>query len=258
MQDMPELYAVTCLRFPEQTIYLIGALGNMACITGINYQTGIMASILDAGGDGKFQSKGRRSYSFDLRYALGKGMNIAAISHYLTDPDRAYTYGHLIALSDEKSTVILENNITQKDCKSCRAIRTDTSTLKDGIPWTYWDMIAAVNCFMLKGQEDGYPVGTSSPYNTGRWRLLNDNLTGEMTLNKGKLSPDGMMRVMTTISGNKISKPKKGYASLYNTSTQQIILFTPSDRSMKIFFKPKDNSTPLDPVPLFFEVPLKP
>jgi len=46
--ELPALQSVTRIKYSGKTIYLIGALGNLACITGINLNTGIMAGILDA------------------------------------------------------------------------------------------------------------------------------------------------------------------------------------------------------------------
>ena len=257
--ELPAIQAVTRIRYPGKTVYLIGALGNLACITGININTGIMVGFLDADVSGsEYNPKGCRSYSFDLRKALEESATTGKIASALTSSANKYAFSHLIVLADEQETKILENNIAGAGQQPKRALRYDTSALNPGVNWGYARMIAAVNCFMLKGQADNYAQGKHAKINQGRWLLLLEKLQAKLHQNNNKLSPENIREIMCSFRGNGPGSLLLNQGDLYNLQTQQMMLYIPADRLLKAFIKPKQGENPADPAPFFYTIPLVP
>ncbi len=254
---IPTIQAVTKIKYPTQTIYLIGALGSLGCITGINYNTGVMGAILDSDVGSDYHSPGMRSYNFDLRHALETSNTKEQVAGYLKDPLKPYAFNHLIFLADDKNCVMLENNISNSGSNPQRALRYDTSYLNPGINWNFKEMIGGVNCFMLRGQVDNYSAGPNEKINTQRWKLMLQRTVDKLYNSpQHKLTSDGVREIMSSYWGSKPESLIGGYGDLYNTDTQQMMVYIPVDRSLRVFFKPKDNSTPLDPGAYFITIPL--
>ena len=99
-------------------------------------------------------------------------------------------------------------------------------------------MLGVVNCFMLEGQVNNYsdPEKGGSTFNVERWKLMLEKLNG-----KNILSKEDVKNIMT-------SGP-----AIYNTNTQQIMIYIPAQKYLEVFFKP-GNSTPLNPE--FIIIPL--
>jgi len=257
--ELPAIQAVTRIRYPGKTIYLIGALGNLACISGINLSTGIMAGILDSDVSGTdYNPDACRSYSFDLRKALEESATSSMLATSMTSLARKYAFSHLLVLADEQETMILENNIAGAGQTPLRALRHDTSALNPQVSWSYKHMIAAVNCFMLKGQIDNYSNGKYAKINTGRWSLLLEKLKDKLNGNNHKLSPENVREIMCSYRGKAPGSLLLNQGDLYNLQTQQMILYIPADRSLKAFIKPKQGKNPADPAPFFYTIPLIP
>lgn len=254
---IPGIQAVTKLIYPDKTVWLIGALGHLGCITGINYNTGVMGAILDADVGTDYRAAGMRSYNFDLRTALENSATKEDIAAFLKDPAKAYAFDHLIFLADEKNCVILENNISGTGANPQRAVRTDASPLGDGIAWGHPQMIGAVNCFMLRGQPDNFSKGPHKAINTKRWALLLKRTAAKIDESPGgKVTPEGVRELMCSYWGKRPESLLTKHGDLYNSDTQQMMLYVPAERSLRVFFKPKDNSAPVDAGPVFVTVPL--
>jgi len=255
-QQIPTIQSVTKIIYSDKTIYLIGALGHMGCITGINYNTGIMAAILDSDVGTSYHSPGRRSYNFDLRKSLENESTKEGIANYLAKTEFSYTFDHLIFLADENNCVILENNIANSGTQPQRALRYDNSYLNAGIYWNLPHMIGAVNCFMLNGQVNNYSQGPNNKINTQRWNLMLQKTVEKLHYNQNKLSAENVRQIMCSYWGNEPQSLIMEHGDLYNTDTQQMFLYIPVKRSLKVFFKPKNNSTPKDPSAYFLTIPL--
>ncbi len=168
-----------------------------------------------------------------------------------------YIFNHLIFLADDQNSVILENNISGTGPKPQRAIRYDTSYLNEGIFWNFKEMIGGVNCFMLHGQVNNFSAGKYATINTQRWKLMLQKAIDKIHSSpQHKLTANGVHQIMCSYWGSKPASLITDHGDLYNTDTQQMLIYIPADRSLKIFFKPKDNSTPSDPGPYFVTIPL--
>ncbi|MCK9423511.1 MAG: C45 family autoproteolytic acyltransferase/hydrolase [Bacteroidales bacterium] len=254
--DLCSIQTITKVKHPDKTIFLIGMLGQLGCVTGINNQTSIMAAILDADVETSHQSPGRRSYSFDLRKALESETTKEGIAGYLKKPEFGYTWDHLIFLADKTDCIILENNISNAGPVPQRAIRTDKSSLNQDIPWNFTDMIGAVNCFMLSGQFNNYSEGVNGPINTERWGLLCKKSDSLRQLNNNQLSDEHVREIMCSYWGSEPRSLYAGGGDLYNKDTQQMFWYIPAQRSLRVFFKPKNNIVPNDPSKFFETIDL--
>ncbi|MEI8007261.1 MAG: C45 family autoproteolytic acyltransferase/hydrolase [Bacteroidota bacterium] len=258
-KDLPLIQCVTRIRYRDRTIYLIGALGHLGCITGINVNTGIMAGILDSDVSGtSYDPQDCRSYNFDLRKALEDCSCTGILASELTSPSNKYAFSHLLVLADEKETCILENNISGQGAHPGRALRYDTSQLNPGIKWNHPHIIGAVNGFMLKGQPNNFSEGKHKKINVRRWSLMLDKLKTWLAAGKNKLTPADVQSIMCSYYGDEPGSLLLNDGDLYNLQTQQMMLYIPAERSLRAFIKPKKGANPADPSPFFYNIPLEP
>jgi len=258
-KELPLIQSVTRIRYSNKTIYLIGALGHLGCITGINVNTGIMAGILDSDVSGTtYDPIGCSSYNFDLRKALEDCSGTGTLAAELTSKSKKYAFSHLILLADKRQTSILENNISGLGTHSSRSLRYDTSQLNPGIKWSHPHIIGAVNCFMLKGQVNNFSEGKHKKINERRWSLMLDKLKSRLVASKNMLTPADIQSIMCSYYGDSPGSLLLNDGDLYNLQTQQMMLYTPAERSLKVFIKPKKGANPANPSPFFYNIPLEP
>jgi len=193
-----------------------------------------------------------------MRKALEESETSGKIAKIMTNAVSKYSFSHLVVLADEQETKILENNITTQGQHPERDLRYDSSTLNPKVSWGFHHMIAAVNCFMLKGQFDNYSGGKYAKINQGRWSLLLKELQDKLSHNNHKLSPENIREIMCSFHGKNPGSLLLGQGDLYNLQTQQMILYIPAERSLKAFIKPKQGANPANPAPFFYTIPLVP
>ncbi|MEI7726339.1 MAG: C45 family peptidase [Bacteroidota bacterium] len=259
-QELPAIQAITRIRYPEgRTIYLFGALGHLGCITGINTNTKILAGILDADVEGSiYNVEGCTSFSFDLRRALERFKTTEEVADFLTDSTRHYTFSHLVVLADERETAILENNIAKAGRQPMRALRHDTSKLNPGISWGHPQMIGAVNGFMLNGQVDNISLGKHAKINTRRWELLLDRITEKTANTGGRFSARDVREIMSSFHGKEPGSLFLNAGDIYNLQTQQMIIYTPGERTVDVYLTPKAGGNLADPGPYYHTIELEP
>lgn len=235
--QLAKLQAVLVIKNKNKSICTIGYVGYMGVISGFN-KKGVFGAILDSSTKMPFSITGRRSYTMDLRHALENARNTDEAANYLKNPEYKYTFGHLIFLSDKKASKVLENNIS--DTAQCiRDVRTSSSVLNDGIEWGITDSVGTVNSFMLKGNFDNF---TPNIINTARWASMKNQI-----LSKGnKVNLAEMKEIISFNNGDGPGNQSDG--DLYNSRTQQIMIFEPANLHLEIFFRPIDGKLPNVPV----------
>ena len=167
-KQLAKLHSVTIINNNEKSVCLIGFLGYLGCITGFNNDN-VFAATLDSETGFPYSSANKRSYVFDMRYALENMTSMEEIANHLMDPGKDYAFNHLYFLSDENKSMVLENNISGNGADMKRALRTYDSELNESISWGIENAIGAVNSFLLKGNHDNH---TENPFNFGRWSSL--------------------------------------------------------------------------------------
>jgi hypothetical protein len=236
--QVEKLQAVIVIRNFEKSICLIGYVGLLGCISGFNNDH-IFAAILDSPTGEPFSIENKRSYTFDLRYALENQNTLSKVAGFMADPKRNYTFNHLIVLSDAKRSGILENNISGKGKDIRRALREDNSPLNNGIEWNFPNAVCAVNAFMLKGNHDNF---TGVPSNVERW----NNFKSELRDAGETVSAEQLKQIVSFYPGADPASSKGG--NIYNCYTQQIIIYQPATDELEIFFRPRNGELPVRPV----------
>lgn len=236
-----KVQAVTVFNIGKKSFCSVGYLGFLGVITGFNNNK-VFGAILDSPTLQPYDSQGRRSYTLDLRYALENYDTLEKVADYMKSPANLYAFSHLIYLSDENKSGILENNTTSE----MRALRLESSQLNKGVQWNTRNSIAAVNAFMIKGNLDNY---SPALVNKERWNSLRLRFND----NKGPLSVEDIKKIASFKKGYKPGKQEDG--DIYNKETKQIVIFEPSSLSLQVFFRPKEGELPL--VPIFEKIDIK-
>ena len=253
--QLAQVQAVTTIKYDEsksncmigygvKSICLIGYLGHLTMITGFN-SNGVFAGILDSGTGAVYSSTDKYSYTSDLRFALESYGTLKDVANYVTNPSRNYPFNHNVLLSDSQTSKVLEDNFSGTGTNMQRALRSDTSALNPGITWGLTDAVATVNSFLLLGNHDNH---TGNPSNMNRWESLKtqlQNYAGTITLDELKLIAS---------FDNDDGPDNSSDGDIYNSGTQQIVLFQPDNFHMEVAFKPKSGILPADPV--FEDIPL--
>lgn len=243
--QISKLQALITIHQKGKTIYSIGYLGFQGIITGFS-QYRIFAGILDSSSGAPYVSKNMNSYPMDLRYALENETTLKDVAGYMKDSSRNYTFNHLVFLADPKTGQVLENNFS--GCATAkRSLRSSTSKLNPGITWGIKNAVGAVNSFLLTGNYDNH---TGYPFNINRWASLRNGL-----INNGpKITWDELKAIISFDNGNGPGEQVEG--DLYNSLTQQTVLFMPETGRLEIFFHPRNAGLPEDPVFEGIAVPL--
>ncbi|EPR09490.1 C45 family autoproteolytic acyltransferase/hydolase [Ruminiclostridium papyrosolvens] len=241
--QLARIQSVVTFKNLKKSICTIGYLGYMGCISAFN-DNKVFGAILDSHTGEPYTSQGKRSYPFDLRHALENYTTLNGVAAYLKSPVRNYTYSHLIFLSDAKVTKVLENNISDKE-NSLREVRTEKSQLNEGISWDINNAIGCVNSFILKGNLDNH---SDNPSNTNRLYSMKKVLKEQGE----KVTFDNMKAVASYYQGEEPGPQIEG--DLYNTSTQQIMVFEPAKNRYEVFFRPATGNLPK--VPAFEKIPV--
>lgn len=234
----------TCLINGRKTISLIGYLGHLTLLTGFNCD-GVFAGILDSGTGSQYSSTDKYSYTTDLRYALENSSTLNDVADYLTNPSRNYPFNYNVLLSDSQTSKVLENNFSGTGTNMQRALRSDISVLNPGITWGFTDAVATVNSFLMLGNHDNH---TGNPSNMNRW----ESLKTQLQVYGDTVTSEELKQVASFDNDDGPGSSSTG--DIYNSRTQQIVLFQPENFHLEVAFAPQSGILPADPV--FETVPI--
>ncbi len=261
--QLSKLQAVVEIEDGDKSIITIACLGYQGAVTAIS-KSHLFAAILDSGSCTKYMVNKKRSYVMDLRTAMENGKNLSDVVNFMSDPEKHYTYNHLIFLADPKVSEVLENNFSGCCGSPHRTIRTADSQLKDNLGWTIPDAVGVVNCFALKDNIDNHidcmslakakKHGKDTAFvpvdvNTPRWKAMQ----AQLKEHGPRLDMQGMEQVLSEHHGAGPGRMRLG--DLYNNFTVQSIVFEPSNFALKVFFHPREGGLPNNPS--FIDVPVK-
>lgn len=236
--QLAKLQAVYRFNNGSKTITTIGFLGFQAILSGYN-DDNVFVSILDSETGSPYASTNRRSYGFDLRYALENENNLGSIAAYMSDPLKNYAFNHLIFMADAVSAVVLENNFSGTGSNMRRALRYADSVLNSGIEWGFTDAVASVNAFMLLGNHDNF---TGELWNTARWGSFRSQLASK----GATVTWEELKEIATYEGGNGPGSNTTG--DIYTDGNIQIILFEPASGKLEVAFHPKTGAVQSNPV----------
>jgi hypothetical protein len=153
-----------------------------------------------------------------------------------------------VLLSDSQTSKVLENNFSGNGANMQRALRSDKSALNPGITWEFTDAIAVVNSFLLLGNHDNH---RTSYRNTNRWQSFRTQLQ-----KYGKTITIDELKLIASFDNDYSTDDGIIYNyNIYNSSTQQIVLFQPDNFHLEVAFRPRSGILPADPV--FENIPVE-
>ena len=256
--EASRLQSVTVIHNGSKSICLIGYLGLMGVLSGFN-KTGIFAALINSSVGTFYQSSGRYSVMFSLRYALENFNNRDVVVSYITNGDRPFSYCHNIFLSDPDGSRVVENDMTAAGKRLVRGPGTPLRTNVQAWPSELSNSLAAVNSFVLPGDSDNH---YRWPYNTKRWTTI-INLLGNHS--NSAVTPEDMKTIMTFYSGMNPGDPgttgdlywwiPTGYGYGGGEGTQQSILFLPDTLTLEAYFTPRGGN--LNNAPEFKVIPVQ-
>ncbi len=157
--DNPKMMSTVIFIDGDRSIASIGFTGLLA--TGCTFSNdNIFGCILGADiSDSNPLTATIGSSAMDLRYALETENSRQNVTAFLSNID--YRYDHQVFVADTSAAQVLENDIDGLD----RSLRHSLSSLSPGASWNNPNAIAAVNTFLLNGNESNF----SSLTNSARW-----------------------------------------------------------------------------------------
>jgi len=158
--DTSKLHAISTLKNGDKTLCLIHFLGTLTPNSLFNTHK-VFGALLDAETGAPYPTdlSTKRSYAFDLRYALENTSTLQDAADDLATKD--YAFNHLIFLADETTAAVLEQDLGSPG----RGLRRADSPLRPGVSWGIPAAVATVNDFRLPGNFFLEP----DPADTNRW-----------------------------------------------------------------------------------------
>lgn len=171
--QITELHAVTHMKKDDESITSIGFLGILDIITAVN-DDGVMIAILDVGSkEGlPFVYKGKKCYTFEIRYALEHFETAKEAGEYLVGESGDFTWCNNLLCTDEKDAFCCENATKEVAAtgKAKSVLRTKDSELMEGLEWDTPDALCIVNTFATKDNQDRF---TGEEFNITRFVKYN-------------------------------------------------------------------------------------
>ena len=235
--QLAQIQAVITVNNGDKSLCSIGYLGFVGILTAFN-DDGVFASVLDSPTKAKYSSTKKNSYVMDLRYALENETTLDGVANILKDSERNYAFNHLIFLSDENTSKVLENNFSGTGTDMKRALRSDISELNPNVTWELENAIGAVNSFVLDGNHDNH---TTKAENYERW----NSIKTQLELCGETVSLEEIKQIASFSNGD--GPLVESDNELYHSGNQQIIIFQPDVPHLEVAFRPKTGELPDDP-----------
>lgn len=232
---------------PEASLS-VGYLGYLPVLTAIN-SVGTFVALFDCKyGVSSYVTKGKRSFTFDLREAIRNFSSKENICDFLMQPKQPNPYAFNGIVADDKGTVAIENAHPEGRYKA--AIRTSNSALLPGVLWEFKHALAMVNSNVLENHFNNHNSNESTKkLNHLRWESFRANLAHANL--DGRITLDEIQEIIT--HRKKADLPSPG--DIYGLTTQYMTLWDASAKSFKVWFRqPGDKVKPH--IPIFEEVPL--
>ncbi|HAG14487.1 MAG TPA: hypothetical protein DCG49_11605 [Ruminococcus sp.] len=152
--------------------------GIMSILTAINHD-GVMMSILDVGSKEHvpYTTDDKRSYTYDIRYALEHCIHAREAAEFLRDNAQHYPYCVNVLCTDAEDACVAELSVEPDD--GTPLLRDANTALHDGLRWDDPAFLCVVNSFAAKGNADQL---TYNANNVIRWNRYHDLFCGQRGL----------------------------------------------------------------------------
>ena len=168
----------------EKSFTAVTQTGVLSPHTAIN-DDGLMLSIFDVGSyDGvPFESEGRTSYTFDMRYCLENYASARDAGKYLVGRSRYYTFCVNMMLTDREDALCAELMCTGNKEDGRSLLRDSSTKLNPGVEWDAPGVLCIVNSFAADGNYDGI---TGVSQNIYRWIKFGKLFSGNEKFTAGR------------------------------------------------------------------------
>lgn len=169
-------HSVVHMKNGDKSFVSVTYLGFMTILTAVN-KDGLMLSELDVGSGEKYVYDGRKSYTYDLRYALENFSTAREAAEYLKASAEKYPYSFNVMCTDRNEALIAEV-CSGSECGNT-VIRDSSTKLNRGLEWDDPDYICAVNSFAADGNTDQLVYNRQ---NIIRWNRFSELFCGEKNI----------------------------------------------------------------------------
>ena len=175
-------HALVHMKNGDKSYVSVTYLGFMTILTAVN-EDGLMLGELDVGSKKmvKYICEGRKSYTYDMRYAIENFTNAREAAEYLTANAEKYPYCVNILATDKKDAFVAELCVTDEDGTS--VVRDSSTELNNGVKWDDPNYLCAVNSFAAKGNADELVFIKN---NRIRWDRYNQLFSGQRDITIGR------------------------------------------------------------------------
>ena len=174
--------ALVHMRNGAESFTSVTYLGFLTVLTAVN-SSGLMIGELDVGSANeiRYSAENKRSYTYDLRYALEHYSSAREAAAFLCDNAAHYPYCVNVLCTDAQDAVIAELSVTPED--GSPVVRDSSTPLHDGLSWEDPAYLCAVNSFAAKGNADQL---TYTSGNRVRWDRYGQLFCGQRGLTAGR------------------------------------------------------------------------
>ena len=229
-KQMGSINAVTHMKNGEKSLTTMGMLGLLDVISAVN-DDGVFVAILDVGSINKepFVYEGKKSYTFDIRYALENFDDATEVGNYMVSNSGDYTWCHNLIITDKNHSYCAEDCVKEVADKGdgYSNLRDENTDLLDGLHWDSKDSLCVVNSFASKGNQDGF---TKSEFNLTRFEKYN-----EWVKNTDKFSVKDVKDMITQEDVNDVS-----VSTVHNDSAVQLIIIDYETGDIQVAFTGKE------------------
>lgn len=245
------LHAVTTMKNGARMTCNVGMLGGLFAGSQFN-QSRVFGALLDAENRTlayPADVSGKRSYGFDLRYALETYTTLQEVADFMKG--REYAFNHLVFLADATTAGVVENNIGSAG----RGLRTADSVLREGLTWGILNAVATVNDFRLPGN---YFAGDDTS-NNERWATYRTNYAAALA-NGGTIDLDRMKGIAgyaTHGGDDEMGDLFLAGNDAFHYATNQSIIMRMDTLEMWVHFAPATGTFPATPTYVRVHHPLE-
>lgn len=220
-----QLSLINCvvrMKNTSDTLTSITYLGIMNVMTGVN-SNGLMMGILDFGSDNDYDYTDRRSYSWDVRYALENFSAARDAGTFMTQNASRYTFSHNLIISDTKEACCAEISISEERKP---VIRYSTTPVCKSVECDIPDYICTANSVLTK---DNNP-------SISRYDILKLNRYSRLAAEAGKLNATKLKNILTCENAEEY--PQNSY--IYSHDVIMMMVTDYSDHRMQVMFTGRD------------------
>jgi hypothetical protein len=229
--QMCRLHAVIHADKGARSFTGISFVGFQNIVSAIN-DDGVFAALLDVGCGEAYEYKGRKAYTYDMRWALEEFTTAKEIGTYMVKNSADYTWSNQFIITDKDSSYVAEDAVFQQQEKgnATSVLRDCETPILNNLSWDSPDSLCVVNSYTTQGNQETMYVN----HNAVRFAKYNEWVASEDAFSIEELK--------AMISQEKVQQgQKKGEAYVENVRqmyTSQMIIVDYHTGNIQVSFTP--------------------